>query len=85
MNTVLLILLSVTVVAVVGLWLVRQGQKLLRWVRRWLTPGLIFSLSAIPLSDTDKYRFAALAVVRNCTQNALLAECIKCYLQEKGK
>lgn len=81
MNIFLTSLLSLTALAIGGVWLYRQAQRLINRFRRWATPGLIFSMSGLPLSDNDKRRFAALAVVRNCTQQALLAEAIRLLLE----
>lgn len=76
-------LISLVSLAIVGVWGVRQVRRVLARLRRWATPGLIFSMSGLPLSDTDKHRFAALAIVRNCTQQALLAEAIRRVLAEQ--
>jgi hypothetical protein len=62
-------------------WVVRTVRRAAQWVSDLFTPaGVTFGIAEVPLSVHEWQRFAGLALARNISQKALLAEAVKFFI-----
>lgn len=62
-------------------WLVRTVRRCAQWVSDLFTPrGVTFGIGDVPLSVHEWQRFAGLALAKNVSQKALLAEAVKFFM-----
>jgi hypothetical protein len=80
-EAIILTLLGSVAGIVVLAWVVRTVRRGLCWVQDLFSPrGVTFGIAEVPLSVHEWQRFGGLALAKNVSQKALLAEAVKFYM-----
>lgn len=81
-EAVILGILGIAAAVVVLAWIVRTARRCARWLQDLFVPqGVTFGIADVPLSVHEWQRFAGLALARNISQKALLAEAVKFFIE----
>lgn len=83
-QAIILTLLGSVAGIVVLAWVVRTVRRGLAWVQDLFAPqGVKFGIAEVPLSVHEWQRFGGLALAKNVSQKALLAEAVIFYLENE--